>query len=184
MLIGPRPVAKYPRDVTRDGQYLVFQGNAPTPDVWLLPLTEGAKPRPLVATQATETTARISPNGKWLAYTSNSSGENEIYVTTFPDGNGRQRVSTGGGLDPQWRADGRELYYLTPDDVLMAVDVADTDAFEPSTPQPLFRFTPNPIASQFGSNYAPAPDGQRFLISELVGPAQPQLIVTLNWTAQ
>ena len=96
-------------------------------------------------------------------------------------GTERRRVSTAAGFDPQWRADGRELYYLSRDNVLMAVAINEGEDFVPGVPVPLFRFQPNPVSVSFGSSYAPAPDGQHFVISELVGAAEPQLIATLNW---
>jgi eukaryotic-like serine/threonine-protein kinase len=181
VIAGPVPVVKYPRDITRDGRYLVFEGSQGNFDLWLLPLKDSGEARPLIATPAVETTARVSPDGHWIAFTSLEAGEPQVYVSTFPSGTERRRVSTAAGADPQWRADGRELYYLSRDNVLMAVAIGEGEDFAPSVPEPLFRFEPNPLAVAFGSSYAPAPDGQRFVISELVGPAQPQLVATLNW---
>lgn len=91
-------------------------------------------------------------------------------------------ISTSRGSDSQWRGDGRELYYIAADHTLMAVSVADDATFETRIPEPLFRMSPDPWSLQFGSAYAPAPDGQRFLVTETHKDDKPQLIVTLNWT--
>jgi Tol biopolymer transport system component len=142
--------------------------------------------------------ARFSPDTRWIAYVSNESNGNQIVVQPFPDlAAGRWQVSTRGGQEPRWSPDGRELFYMDPDGVLMAVDVStDGDALEPGLPRPLFRTGvtlpgPNDAPEWL---YAVAPDGERFLINEPVtaassveadaaaAAATPMLNVIVNWT--
>lgn len=175
----------YVRDVSPDGGSVVFQGRgdaAGSDDLWALPLTGGEEPSPLIETPAAENHASVSPDGRWLAFTSDESGEPQVYVTTFPKPTDRRRISMAGGADPQWRGDGGELYYLAPDGTLMAVDIGLGETLEAGTPAPLFRMSPDPSSLRFGSVYAPAPDGQRFLVVELDGPSEPQLVAMLNWS--
>src|ERR1041385_945241 len=114
-----------------------------------------------------ESQAFFSPDGRWLAYTSNESGRIEVYVQTFPQSGGKWLISSGGGSQPHWRGDGKELFYVAPDKTLMAVDIKATSTFETSAPKPLF-------ATQVGNFNAPnryvvTPDGQRFLVNSPVG---------------
>jgi hypothetical protein len=92
------------------------------------------------------------------------------------------RISTAGGSDPQWRGDGRELYYVASDNTLMAVAAPSRAWFEPAIPEPLFRKSFDTVSLTFSSAYAPDVDGQRFLVTETVEGDRPRLIVTLNWT--
>ena len=129
---------------------------------------------------ATASGGRISPDDRWLAYTSTEGGERQVYLTTFPKPTKRSRISTNGGEDPQWRRDGRELYYIAAQQTLMAVRVRPDGTFE--DPEPLFRASFDSHSLAFGSAYSPAPNGQRFLVSERTEDADPLLTVTLNWT--
>lgn len=180
LFAGPTPQQKLVRDIIRDGRFLLFRTRDSRRDLWVLPLTGKRQPYVLVDTPSAKAHARVSPDGRWLAYTSDETGKPQVYVTTFPTPGGRWRISTSGGLDPQWRGDGRELYYLATDHTLMAVTVADGRTFEAQIPEPLFRMSPDPLSLEFGSVYAPAPDGQRFLVAEIHGDDKPQLVVTLN----
>jgi serine/threonine protein kinase/Tol biopolymer transport system component len=166
------------RDMTRDERVVVFeQGN----DLWVLPLDGNLPPRPLLTTPFTETHGRVSPDGRWLAFASNETGSLQVYVTSFLTPTARTRISTAGGSDPQWRADGRELYYVSSDQTLMAVPVGQGATWEHGDPEPLFRTSFEPFSLTFGSVYTPSRDGQRFLVVELLEPDEPQLVVTLNW---
>jgi Tol biopolymer transport system component len=183
----PEPVvqgltgAKYLRDVTADGRFAIFQANLN--DIWVAPLDGPARPYPLMETAAVENHARVSPNGNWLAYSATEvGGTSQIYVTTFPVPGARQRVSVSGGADPQWRGDGQELYFAASNGMLMSVAVSDGATLELGTPEPMFRISPDPWSLSFGSVYAPAPDGQKFLVSETVGNSDVRLIVMLNWS--
>ena len=124
--------------------------------------------------------ARISPDEHFLAYTSAEGDQNQIYLTTFPKPTTRSRVSINGGEDPQWRRDGRELDYIAGQQTLMAVRVRPDGTFEDA--EPLFRASFDSQSLAFGSAYSPAPDGQRFLVSERADDGNPLLAVTLNWT--
>jgi hypothetical protein len=115
-----------------------------------------------------------------MVYSSYLSGRSEIYVQAYPASPERWQISTGGGIQPSWRGDGRELYYVSPDERLMAVDSTITPTFAADVPRPLFKFkTP-----RTGRNsYAASRDGQRFLVNNFVGGARPEIVVLLNWTA-
>ena len=123
----------------------------------------------------------VSPNGRWLAYTSADSGERQVFVTTFPQPTGRWRISGNGGQDPQWRRDGKELYYVAADRSLVAVPVQTEGTFEAGSPDVLFRPSFDPQSVAFGAAYAPTLDGQRFLIIDHMRNDDPLLVVTLNW---
>jgi serine/threonine protein kinase/Tol biopolymer transport system component len=169
-LSGPN----YPRDITPDGRFVLFRGGN---DLWILALDEERSLHRLLA----GIDGRVSPNGRWLAYTSLEAGQRQVYVTTFPTPGERWRVSIGGGQDPQWRRDGKELYYVAEDHTLTAVPVTAQDTFQAGTPDLLFRPAFDPQSVTFGSVYASAPDGQRFLIIEHMRKDDPVLVVTTHW---
>ncbi len=177
LLAGPTPLVKRIRDVTDD--LIVFQDD--DNDFWVLPLAGNGQPHRL---PIEGNHARVSPNGRWLAHDSTEAGITQVFVTAFPVPGERWLISTGGGSDPQWRGDGRELYYVAPDETLMAVSVETAPAFNAGTPEPLFRASLDPTSLAFGPAYSPAPDGQRFLVVELIGGNEPHLVATLNWTSQ
>jgi eukaryotic-like serine/threonine-protein kinase len=180
VITAPTPVEKLVRDVSRDGRFLLYAGNR---TLWLASLVGDPQPRALVLNQ-TKADARISPDGRWIAYTSGDAGGVQVYVATFPELTKRTRISTSGGSDPQWRADGRELYYIAPGPMLTAVSIAPDATNDVGNPAPLFRISPDTRSLQFGSVYVPATDGQRFLIVERAGTDELQLVVTLNWTVE
>jgi hypothetical protein len=107
----------------------------------------------------------------------------QILVTTFPVPTESFRISSTGGDDPQWRADGRELYYID-DQTLMAVSIQGGTTFAAGKPEPLFRAVFNPQSLASGSVYAPTADGQRFLVDESTRTDERLLIVTMNWTLE
>ncbi len=148
-------------------------------DIVTLRIGSGGPSEKLLQTAATEYDGKISPNGRWLAYLSNSSGLNEIYVRPFPDvTTGSQRL-IGPGEDPLWGPDGDELFYRIRGTGYMVVDVDTGDAFERGTPRQLF---PDKYYFSGGRNYDLAPDG-RFLMITQGGapPASPELVVVQNW---
>jgi len=110
-------------DWTRDGRFLIYSARSATTgsDLWMLPMTGERKPLPLDQSPASESQGVVSPDGRWIAYVSDQSGADEIYLRPFPPMEGRWQVSTGGGTRPQWRDDGREILFLSPDSEVMAV---------------------------------------------------------------
>lgn len=149
-------------------------------DLWQLPVSGGAA-RPLLKTGYNEAQARISPNGRWIAYVSDSSGTQEVYVQRYPELSPPQRVSTGGGAQPQWRGDQRELFFLAPDRSLMAVTITDADSF--GAPRQLFRTTMTDDPSGARDSYAAMPDGHSFLIDARRDDTTTSITVLLDWAA-
>jgi serine/threonine protein kinase len=171
-------------DLTADGRYAVYDtANGVTQSqLFALPLFGDRTPFPFVQGTFGAASARFSPNGHFVAYSSNETGRNEVYVQTFPQRTGRWEISTTGGVMPMWRRDGKELYYLTPDEKLMAVDVNTTSAaFQASIPKELFQAQLIPL-SYWRNIYLPSPDGQRFLMITPATQVNPEPItVVLNW---
>jgi Tol biopolymer transport system component/predicted Ser/Thr protein kinase len=174
-------------DWSRDGRWILFQrfdvANNSS-DLWLLSTEPGAKARPLIATKANEACGQFSPDGKWVAYTSNESGLNQIYVQTFPSG-AKWQISKDGGVQPRWRGDGRELFYRTPDQSVMAVDIRTSAAVEPGTPKVLFQTPRNNFDEVVTNlNYAVTRDGQKFVVlTAPFGQTPDPLTAVLNWTS-
>ena len=182
----PGPI--YPASWSRDGRYLLFDKIADYSrriDLWVLPMTGEPKPFPYLETPFEEGHAQFSPDGRWVAYASNESGRAEVYIQSFPIGNGKWQVSTAGGDQPQWNADGKELFYLATDRNLMSVSVSGTTTLEIGRPELLFQ-TRIPFTGISGdrTGYAPAQDGKRFMVNALEETmnAQP-LTFVLNWSA-
>ena len=131
----------------------------------------GATPTQFHKSDASETNAQISADGKWVAYASNESGEWEIYVTTFPTAAGKWQISRDGGTEPRWRADGKELFYIGQTGTLMAVPVEAGGTFSSGAPRPLFQVRGRaPISSTDLFTYDVTKDGQRFLVNEYLKP--------------
>ncbi|MBC8647380.1 MAG: PD40 domain-containing protein [Thermoanaerobaculia bacterium] len=174
------PLVEQPEDVSPDGRLLVYgkEEHSTARDIWLLDLSVTPKPIPWLRTRFDEVSPRFSPDGRWIAYESNESGDPEIYAALREGGGEKKRISPSGGRKPRWRRDGRELYYLSPNGLLMAVPVAPGTGLEAGAPAGLFRMDP-PI-----ENYDVAPDGSRFVVTTRVGSAhQSPLRVILNWPA-
>jgi len=176
--------SKEATDWSRDGRFIFFQSYAPKTgsDLWVLPLFGDIKPYPLLETEFEEGHAHISPDGRWFAYVSNESGRSEVYIQSFPQTGGKWLISTAGGSQPYWRADGKELFYIAPDKTLMAVEINAGSTLESSTPKALFATQVSSYNSP--SRYVVTSDGQRFLIN---APAeeisQTPITVVLNWTS-
>ncbi|MBN1491019.1 MAG: PD40 domain-containing protein [Phycisphaerae bacterium] len=148
----------------------------------MLPLFGERKPVPFVNTSFDEGNGQFSPDGRWVAYQSNESGRDEVYVQPFPGPGGKWQVSTGGGVMARWRPDGRELFYIASDGKLMAAPIQVAgQSLEAGAPVALF-LTRN--MGEKRTQYAVTRDGQRFLINIPVeeSTASPIIIVT-NWTA-
>jgi serine/threonine protein kinase len=174
-------------DGTADGRYLA--GAFPQPktklDLWYAERKPNGGALTAVAfleTAANETHPRFSPDARHLAYVSDESGRDEVYVRTFPGGEGKWQVSRNGGSQPRWRADGKELFYLE-GNAMMAAEVHDTPAFSAGAPSRLFvNNSLNEILYLMGCRYAVSPDGQRFLVVETVPGDHPATIhVVQDW---
>ncbi|HEV8486662.1 MAG TPA: hypothetical protein VGV87_24160, partial [Blastocatellia bacterium] len=179
-------IPKIPFDWSRDGRFIIYGVIDPKTswDLWVLPLDGDRTPIPFLQTDADERQAQFSPNGKWVAYASIESGRTEVYVRPFPAAAGKWQVSTGGGEQPRWRRDGRELFYLSADHKLIAVEVnTEGPTFEHHTPNALFVTRVGGIDTP-GDYYAVTADGQRFLLNNLVEEAgHTPITVVVNWTA-
>jgi hypothetical protein len=168
------------------GEFILFESDNPKTrfDLWVLPLTGERKPYPFLQTEFNETHSQFSPDGRFVAYVSDELGRAEVYVQSFPVSGGKWQISTAGGDQPQWRRDGRELFYIAPDKTLMAVPIAAGDSFQPGAPVSMFA-TRVPSGSLTGdrNHFVAAADGQRFLINNLVddGNKQPITFVA-NWS--
>ena len=181
LLVRTKAANVYVYDWSRDGKYLIYaqDSEATKRDLWLLPLAGERKPVPYLQTQFSESDAQFSPDGKWIAYASDESGQPEIYLRAFPAGSTRIQVSTESGRMPRWRLDGKELHYLSSDLKLMAVPVRTNGAIELGQPQALFGLRISPGSPM---PYQPAADGQRFLVNLPVERALATLLdVVLNW---
>jgi len=138
----------------------------------------------VVDTKFAESNGQFSPDGKWIAFQSNESGQVEVYVQPFPGPGRRTRITRDGGDQARWRHDGRELFYLTPDDRLMAVPMrldAERDTVDAGRPQMLFALRVNGVPRHaYGRHYSVSRDGQRFLVDTLKEVTLP-ITVVLNW---
>jgi hypothetical protein len=152
-------------------------------DIWILPLAPGEKSWPLLATPFAEDHPQFSPDGHWLAYYSDESGREEVYIQRFPKLGDKVTVSSGGGSQPRWRRDGKELFFVTLDGRLMAAPVKMSDGrLEAGEPKPLFRMPLRLAPTQY--TYDVSADGQRFLAMAPTQQARPEpLKVMLNWKA-
>ena len=172
-------------DWSRDGQFIAFASRAKETgfDIWTLPTSGERKPIPFLKTRFVELWPVFSPDGRFLAYQSNESGRFEVYVQSFPGPGGKWQISTSGGAEARWRADGKELYYRAPDQKLMAVEIQAGSGFTAGVPQALFagRFDTG-IAR---ARYLPTLDGRRFLtVAPLGREAMTPTTVVLNWFAE
>jgi Tol biopolymer transport system component len=179
------PNNKYPEDWSKDGRFLLYSEVDPKTgrDLWALPMTGNErKPIVVVKTPFDELNGQFSSDGRWVAYETSESGRFEIVVRPFPMPGGKWQVSTGGGVQPRWRGDGKELYFISMDGKLMAASVTATGAtFAAGTPVALFLASPVPSAGSNKQEYVVSRDG-RFLINE---PAEASttmpITLILNW---
>jgi len=176
--------------MTRDGTRLVFREDNPKTgrDLMALTLDKQRQAHPLVRTTFAEFNGEISPDGRWLAYQSSESGQNEIFVQPFPNvGEGRWQISTGGGAEPLWARGGQELFYLAPTGALMSIRIERAQTFAFGTPTKLFEgryFLVDPVAE--GRKYDVSPDGKHFLMIKPGGAVEQtappaNIIVVQNW---
>ena len=181
LVFGSKDQQKSVNDWSADGRFVVYDDTGSPTSLWILPLFGDRKPLPFVQDAYSAREAFFSPNGRYIAYTSSDSGIFEIYVQTFPDRTGKWQVSTGGGTHPQWRRDGKELYFVS-GSKLMAVDVDTAGSqFQAGIPKPLFEA--DFLSSSYSpAVYAPTADGQRFLaVIPVPQQAIPAITVVTNW---
>jgi Tol biopolymer transport system component len=190
------------QDWSRDGKFLLYSvamdgrrsffPNA-SHDLWVLPLNpvnpSGNQPEPYLKTEFNETQGRFSPDVRFVAYVSDSSGRYEVYVQPFPRASdAKKTISTAGGISPRWSGDGKELFYISPDSKMMAVEVSTSPIFKAGTPRPLFQ-APIWGGGTFHNvtRYDVTADGKRFLINSVTADAATSaptpITIVLNWTA-
>jgi eukaryotic-like serine/threonine-protein kinase len=170
---------QFPTSWSPDGSTLAFHERKPNGerDIWVV--SAGSDPVPFLLTPFDERSPRFSPDGKWLAYVSDESGRNDVYVQPFPGPGPKWLVSTDGGIDPVWSRDGHELFYRK-DDEMMAVSVAPKGEFSASRPRRLFEIRFD--AGDDGPNYDVSRDGKWFVMPRAAqGPAPGELHLVLNW---
>jgi Tol biopolymer transport system component len=176
-----------PNSWTPDDKQILcsFQPPAGGSDLVLIDVSRGKK-MPFLAGKASETNGQISPDGKWAAYASNETGDWEVYVTTFPNPARKWQVSRGGGTEPRWRGDGKEIFYIGPKGILTAVEVSTEGTLSTGAQSLLFQIHGRaPISSTDLFTYDVARDGNRFLVNRYVKPDHVQsLTVLLNAAAE
>jgi eukaryotic-like serine/threonine-protein kinase len=174
---------KFPTSWSPDGRFILYTAVSPTTeaDLWILPLTGERKPYPFLQTQLPERQGKFSPDGRWVAYQPNESGQDEILVAPFPGPGGSSRVSAAGGSNPQWRRDGNEIFYLAPDGNMMASAVTSNGGrFEVGLTRPLFRVR---ARERLGHSWEVLPDGQRFLVNTAGENLASSITLVVNWMA-
>jgi serine/threonine-protein kinase len=180
--------ALWPMSISPDGARLVYGQGLPSPvDLYVLTLDAERRNQPLIVTEYSESDARISPDGRWLAYQSNSSGQDEVYLRPFPAvTDGLWKISTGGGTEPLWSPDGRELFYRTQAG-LMRVPVETTTGFKAGVPSLVVAGAYFGGFGRANGSYDVSRDGKRFLMMKArVGPADPlagltHIVVVQHW---
>jgi Tol biopolymer transport system component/predicted Ser/Thr protein kinase len=183
-----------PSDWSRDGRFVIFTETNPRTraDIWYAPVESGKMNEKaavkVLATDAVESQGQLSPDGKWLAYYSDESGKEQVYIRPFPSGSQVWKVSVGGGREPRWRSDGKELNFadfgVSGRVILMAstVDADGRGGLRIGTPQKLFEVrATSTVPQQNIFAYSPHPDRQRFLVNELVETGEPTVNVITNW---
>jgi Tol biopolymer transport system component len=183
---------KTPTSWSADGRFLLYNSTNPQTDtdIWVVPMVGDHTPSVFLKTPFRELWGAFSPDGRWVAYYSNESGRNEIYVRPFvPPGTagaaagGQWQVSTTGGISPVWRPDGKELFYLNPAGAMMAAPITVTGAtLAPGAPVVLFptRIVGGGLDPQQGRQYDVAPDG-RFLINTVRNSPDTPITLLQNW---
>lgn len=180
----PEFILSTPSDWSSDRRHLVYSAVGANSQLWLLPLSSAGgdgKPFKLLDSLANNMHANFSPDGHLIAYTSDDSGRWQVQVQTFPLSDRKWQISTDGGYEPRWSADGHEIFYLSEDRKLMSVSVGAGPSFQ--VPKLLFQTHVFPGVTSTRTSYVPSPDGRRFLINTKMGDPPPNPItVILNWT--
>jgi hypothetical protein len=173
---------KLSNDWSQDGKFILFRR---ADELWYLTIP-GFTSKPFLKTAGILRNGQFSPDRKWVAYNSNETGKWEVYVTSFPEPSGKWQISTGGGEQPRWRGDGKELFYLSSDGRVMAVAVTTGAHFSSGPPMALFQANPRqPVSYLDIFAYDVTRDGQKFLINTDVRQTEAvPLAVVLNWSAE
>jgi serine/threonine-protein kinase len=176
----------FPDTETPDGKYLLYEidnGAKFKFDIFAMPLFGDRKPFPVIQTEFTETHASVSPDGRWIMYSSDESGRSEVYVRSFPSSEGKWQISTAGGDQAMWNPNGKEIIYLGFDRNLYSVPYTSGSTFEAGEPTVLFTTRlPQTGLTDERNNYLITPDGQRLLLNNLVDETlYAPLIVVMNW---
>jgi eukaryotic-like serine/threonine-protein kinase len=182
LLSSPERLTYVPSDWSLDQRLLLYFARG---DLWILPLNPTGTPQPFLRTNANEIQGRFSPDLRWIAYTSDESGVPEVYVRRYPGGENLWRVSTNGGAQPQWRRDGKEIFYLAADGKLMAADVrVSASGFATDPARPLFDTGIKGLFVDRRNHYVVTRDGQRFLLNVTAEDDNlAPITVVMNWTA-
>jgi serine/threonine protein kinase len=188
-------VSKYPTAWSADGRFITYNTTSPgqyATELWILPLFGERKPYPFLRGSFDVGQGRFSPDGRWLAYSSDESGRGEVYVTPFPRGGSKFQVSAAGGSIPRWRRDGKELFYLAADSELMAAEVDGSgSSFQVAAVRPLFhvllktgiaRLDLSPTSDQIG--YDAGPDGKWFVVNAPPIGNPPPITLITNWAPE
>jgi Tol biopolymer transport system component len=200
LLLADSDRSIWPTSWSRDSRFLLYSREAARPedsDIWVLPMAGDHTPRPFVQARARAYDGEFSPDGRWVAYTSEESGRGEVYVAPFrassllttgpgpasAGAGGRWQVSASGGRSPRWRRDGKEIFYLSQANQIMAAEVEEKgNSMIVRAARALFRCTPVPSLPS-SAPYDVSPDGQKFVINILSDDTQ-RLILLVNWTAK
>jgi Tol biopolymer transport system component len=200
LLLADSDRSIWPTSWSRDSRFLLYSREAARPedsDIWVLPMAGDHAPRPFVQARARAYDGEFSPDGRWVAYTSEESGRGEVYVAPFrassllttgpgpasAGAGGRWQVSASGGRSPRWRRDGKEIFYLSQANQIMAAEVEEKgNSMIVRAARALFRCTPVPSLPS-SAPYDVSPDGQKFVINILSDDTQ-RLILLVNWTAK
>ena len=177
-------LAKYNGSSSADGRFLMYVaggGIIGRSDIWVLPLSGERKPAPFLETRFVESQGQFSPDGRWVAFMSFKSGRPEVYVTPFPGRDTEQQVSTAGGSLPRWNRNGKEIFYLAPDNTLRVTPVNGlTSRFDVGTGRPLFAINPR-RARLDAYPYDVTADGQRILVNTFIEEVTPPITLIVNW---
>jgi Tol biopolymer transport system component len=181
---GPRQCLVMPTDWSADGRFVLYtlSGSFPaTSDIWALPLVGDRQPFPVANTPFGEGLGAFSPDGQWIAYVSDETGQPNVYVQPFRRTGAKHRISVSGGRNPHWRANGKELFYLDADGAMTAVSITTTDTVTVGLPETLF-----PVGTlSLNQMFSVTRDGQRFLVNARppnTASVSP-LTVIVNWTS-
>ena len=171
---------KWPVSWSPDGRYVLYVTNneRTSNDIWVLLRDGTGSPYPYLHTAASENWASFSPDGRWVAFSATDSGQPEVYVAPFPAASRRWRISADGGSQARWRRDGKEIYYVAPNRMLMSAQIDMSSGVTVKGYEPLFE-----LQHPYGAYHAfdVTPDGQRFLVNTLVvNPTRPRVIAGLR----